>query len=91
MTVVVRKELHPKDYENIPFKRDPSENQKTIEAFMAKYISRPFIYLDNVVGVELNFNKVFYKPEKLRDVSEILGEITDIDKKLEVLEIGFEL
>ncbi|MBN3951337.1 MAG: hypothetical protein HWQ38_34660 [Nostoc sp. NMS7] len=29
-------------------------------------------YLENVVGVEINFNKVFYKPEKLRTVEEKL-------------------
>ena len=42
---------------------------------MAKYITRPFEYLDNVVGVEINFNKVFYQPEQLRDVATILAEI----------------
>jgi len=61
-------------------------NQQAIENFMAKYISKPFIYLDNVVGVELNFNKVFYKPEKLQPVSEILAEIENIDKQLKELE-----
>ena len=38
------------------------------------------------MGVEINFNKVFYKPEKLRDVAEILEEITALDQKLKELE-----
>jgi type I restriction enzyme M protein len=53
---------------------------------MAKYITRPFIYLDNVVGVEINFNKVFYEPEKLRDVADILTDIKNLDDELQALE-----
>jgi type I restriction enzyme M protein len=53
---------------------------------MAKYITKPFEYLENVVGVEINFNKVFYKPEKLRSVEEILGEIASLDQELQELE-----
>ena len=58
---------------------------------MTKYITKPFNYLENVVGVEINFNKVFYKPEKLRAVGEILGEIAVIDEKLKALEAGLVL
>jgi len=36
--------------------------------------------------VEINFNKVFYKPEKLRSVEEILGEIVMLDEELKELE-----
>ena len=53
---------------------------------MAKYITRPFEYLDNVVGVEINFNKVFYQPEQLRDVATILAEIEPIDAELKAME-----
>ena len=77
---------YQKDYEIIPFHRDGGENQKAIEAFMAKYITKPFEYLENVVGVEINFNKVFYKPEKLRSVEEILEDIAVIDEQLKQLE-----
>ena len=80
-----------KDYEIIPFHKDEAENQAAIEAFMAKYISKPFEYLENVVGVELNFNKIFYQPEKLREVSEILGEIAALDEELKALEAGLVL
>ncbi|MBL4760756.1 MAG: N-6 DNA methylase [Mariprofundaceae bacterium] len=75
-----------KDYEIIPFHKDEDANQQAISAFMAKYISKPFTYLDNVVGVELNFNKIFYKPEKLQPVSKILAEIEAVDKQLNELE-----
>jgi type I restriction enzyme M protein len=77
---------YQKDYEIIPFHRDERENQKAIEAFMAKYITKPFEFLENVVGVEINFNKVFYKPEKLRSVEKILGEIATLDDELKKLE-----
>lgn len=82
---------YQKDYEIIPFHKDKAENQAAIEAFMAKYISKPFAYLENVVGVEINFNKIFYKPEKLREVSEILGEIAALDEELKALEAGLAL
>jgi type I restriction enzyme M protein len=32
-----------------------------------------------VLGVEINFNKVFYKPKKLRSIEKILGEIATLD------------
>ncbi len=82
---------YQKDYEIIPFHRDEATNQAAIEAFIAKYISKPFAYLENVVGVEINFNKVFYKPEELREVSEILGEIAALDQELKALEAELAL
>ncbi|MEG5140677.1 MULTISPECIES: HsdM family class I SAM-dependent methyltransferase [unclassified Microcoleus] len=82
---------YQKDYEIIPFHRDNVANRAGIEAFMAKYITKPFEYLENVVGVEINFNKVFYKPEKLRDVATILNEIADIDQELKAIEDGLAL
>ncbi|WP_373539689.1 class I SAM-dependent DNA methyltransferase [Chamaesiphon sp.] len=77
---------YQKDYEIIPFHRDEVKNKAAIDTFMAKYITKPFEYLENVMGVELNFNKVFYKPEQLRDVAEILGEIAALDDELKELE-----
>jgi len=92
--IVITVELTPdyqKDYEIIPFHRDEAANQQAIADFMAKYITKPFEYLDNVVGVEINFNKVFYQPEKLRDVAEILEEIATLDDELNKLEEGLFL
>ena len=77
---------YEKDYEIIPYQRDEAANQQAIAAFMAKYITRPFEYLDNVVGVEINFNKVFYQPEQLRDAATILAEIEQIDAELKAME-----
>ncbi|MCK9621083.1 MAG: SAM-dependent methyltransferase [Methylobacter sp.] len=82
---------YQKDYEIIPFHKDQAINRAAIEAFMAKYISKPFEYLESVVGVEINFNKIFYKPEKLREVGEILDEIAALDNELKALEAGLVL
>jgi len=82
---------YQKDYEIIPFHRAEAANREAIETFMAKYITKPFEYSENVVGVEINFNKVFYEPEKLRDVATILKEIEFLDKKLKTLEEGLHL
>ena len=76
---------YQKDYEIIPFHRDEEANQSAIAAFMAKYTIKTFEYLENVVGVEINFNKGFYKPDKLRDVAEILREIAALDEELKAL------
>ena len=75
-----------KDYEIIPFSPDETENRKNIEAFMAKYVTKPFEYLENTVGVELNFNKVFYKPEELQDLEELRANLLALDVELENLE-----
>lgn len=82
---------YQKDYEIIPFHKDEAENLVEIADFIAKYITKPFSYLENVVGVELNFNKIFYKPEKLREVVDILAEIDVLDGELKELEAGLVL
>jgi type I restriction enzyme M protein len=80
-----------KDYEIIPFHMDATKNQAGIAAFMAKYVSRPFEYLENVVGVEINFNKIFYSPEQLGNIADILVEIEKINQNLKLLEEGLNL
>lgn len=82
---------YQKDYEIIPFQKDPATNQAAIDAFMARYIRRPFLYLENVVGVELNFNKIFYKSETLQSVEAILGELKVSENALAELEKGLML
>lgn len=77
---------YQKDYEIVPFHKDVAANQAAIEAFMARYICKPFEYLENIVGVELNFNKIFYSPEKLADVNEIMADLAALEKKLKALE-----
>ncbi|MCF8259761.1 MAG: SAM-dependent methyltransferase [Melioribacteraceae bacterium] len=82
---------YQKDYEIIPFHKDEVANQKEIENFMAKYITKPFEYLENVIGVEINFNKVFYIPKKLRPMVEILEDLSNIAQQLQTLEEELEL
>lgn len=92
--IEIKVELTPdyqKDFEIIQFDKDEDLNQKAIETFMAKYIKKPFRYLENVVGIELNFNKIFYRPEVLRGVDDILTEIEALDDELKVLETEFSL
>lgn len=87
--IVITVELIPdyqKDYEIIPFSKNEKENQKNIEDFMAKYVTKPFIYLENTIGVEINFNKIFYKPERLRPLENILSDIDTLDNEIKTLE-----
>ena len=87
--IIISVELTPdyqKDYEIIQFHKDNSKNIEGIEKYMNEYISKPFELLENTVGVEISFNKIFYKPEMLRTVSEILDDISIIDLALKQLE-----
>jgi type I restriction enzyme M protein len=77
---------YQKDYEIIPYNPDPQKNQRQIDDFMEKYVSKPFVYLDNTVGVEINFNKVFYKPEALRPITFIMSELEVLENELANLE-----
>ncbi|WP_375722921.1 SAM-dependent methyltransferase [Arcobacter sp. KX21116] len=88
-SIVISVELTPdyqKDYEVIPFSKNEDENQKNIEEFMAKYITRPFEYKENTIGVEINFNRIFYKPEKLRPLENILLDINTLNEEIDSLE-----
>ncbi len=88
ITVIIRP-LQTKDQEIIPYIRDEKINKVNIESFMRKYILKPFEYLENIVGVEINFNKVFYTPVKANDSCNLVeklktleSEITSSDKNL---------
>ena len=70
------------DYEIIPHHFDEHENQREIDAFMQKYVFKPFVLGKNVVGVELNFNKEFYVPEKIDKVEDVLEEIRSLNNEL---------
>lgn len=75
-----------KDYEIIPYSPIEEINQTNIANFMAKYVTKPFEYIDNVVGVEINFNKVFYTPVKLDEVSVLTANLSELEKELKNLE-----
>ena len=70
------------DYEIIPHRFDADANAAEIAAFVKKYIFKPCELGENKIGVELNFNKEFYVPEKLDSVEDILAEIKDLDAQL---------
>lgn len=75
------------DYEIIPHHFNEELNTAEINAFMAKYIFKPFTLGSNTVGVELNFNKEFYVPEKIDSVEDIMKEIEALDEKLKEIEL----
>lgn len=71
-----------KDYEIIPYLPIEEDNQKQIADFMAKYVTRPFEYSDNVIGVEINFNKIFYVPEQLTPIADLQAELESLENEL---------
>lgn len=75
------------DYEIIPHHFDGYENECEINAFLQKYIFKPYTLGKNVVGVELNFNKEFYVPERMDSVGDILKELEGLDKEIKEIEL----
>jgi len=80
-----------KDYEIIPYSPNEEENLANIAEFMAMYVTRPFEYLDNTIGVEINFNKIFYQPEKLEAIQNILADLSQLEIDLKTLETDLAL
>lgn len=70
------------DYEIIPHHFEGHENKREVEAFMQKYVFKPYVLGKNVVGVELNFNKEFYVPEKIDKVEDVLAELENLAKEM---------
>ncbi len=70
------------DYEIIPHHFDEYENRREIDAFMQKYVFKPYELGKNIVGVELNFNKEFYVPEKIDKVEDVMEEIRSLNNDL---------
>jgi hypothetical protein len=80
-----------KDYEIIPYQPIEQENKKVVADFMAKYVTRPFEYSDNVIGVEINFNKIFYVPEQLTPITNLQADLESLEEELTNLEKELEL
>ncbi len=70
------------DYEIIPHHMDEAANKREIDAFMQKYVFKPYTLGGNTVGVEINFNKEFYVPEKMEKAEDILKEIEELNVEL---------
>ena len=80
-----------KDYEIISYSPNEEENRTNIANFIATYVTRPFEYLDNTIGVEINFNKIFYQPEKLEPIQDIMADLTQLENELKTLEADLSL
>ena len=63
------------DNEIVEYSSDPTQNEELIQAFLGKWVERDYVMLDNKVGVEINFNKIFYKPEVLRPIDDIKADL----------------
>ena len=79
------------DYEIIPYSPDEEENTQIIDDFLKKYVFLPYVKKDSIIGVEINFNKIFYKPEVLPKAADLLVDIKKMDTELKELETKFNL
>lgn len=75
------------DYEIIPHHFNQDENQREIDAFMQKYVFKPYKLGDNIIGVELNFNKEFYEPEVIDNTSILLQELKKLEEEMNILRV----
>ena len=75
------------DYEIIPHHFNQYENQREIDAFMQKYVFKPYTLGDNTIGVELNFNKEFYVPEEIESVEDVMAESKALIGELKAIEL----
>jgi type I restriction enzyme M protein len=64
-----------KDNEIIEYSSDIIKNEELKQSFLNKWVERQYIPLENKVGVEINFNKIFYKPEVLRPIDDIKTDL----------------
>lgn len=80
-----------KDSEVINYSSDKIENARNIDDFLCHYIKRPFEKLDNNIGVQFNFNKVFNRPIKTPPITKRLSLLDDIRKEIEILESKLDL
>ncbi len=77
-----------KDSEVIPYHPNPEDNQSAIDAFMAKFISKPFAYIERTTGVSINFNSIFpfvAGVENFHAISDRLKQINTLTSKIESL------
>ena len=70
------------DYEIIPHHMDETANKREIDAFMQKYVFKPYTLGGNTVGVEINFTKEFYVPGKMEKAEDVLREIEELDSEI---------
>lgn len=75
-----------KDYEIVPYQPGEEDNDAGIQSFLDKWVRKRYVLGENAVGVEVNFNKIFYKPVVLRSTAEIAADIKGIDAELAELE-----
>lgn len=80
------KPIVTKDYEIIPYSPDENDNATNIQSFIDQWVRKHYVLGENSVAVEVNFNKIFYKPVVLRSTKEIAAEIKALDVDLVGLE-----
>lgn len=81
-------ELYPKtenDYETIPFSFEEKKNSQNIQYFINKWVEKDCELLENSIGVEINFNKVFHKEKFLYPFGEIKNKILSSNNELNIL------
>ena len=89
--IVIKVELLPKeekDSEIIPFQEIKKGKviNNNIDDFLNRWVEKDFKKLDNTIGVQINFNKIFYKYEKLRSIEEIVSDISNLEEQEQALD-----
>jgi type I restriction enzyme M protein len=73
--------LKEKDSEITLFDSEAEKNDIIIAEFLAKWVKEPHKILEKKEGCEINFNKIFPKKVEIRKSSDILAELSALDKE----------
>lgn len=73
--------LKEKDSEITAFDSDIQKNEKIIGDFLTKWVKEPNKIIEKKEGCEINFNKAFPKKIEMRKSSDILAELSALDKE----------
>lgn len=80
-----------KDFEIIPYQKSINANTQAINDFLSKHVKDSYSLGENTIGVEINFNKIFYKYPTIKRSKDILAELKLIQTKLSELETKLQL
>ena len=82
---------YDKDFEIIKYSHKDSLNRKYIADFMEKNIFKPFDYLENIIGVQVNFYKEYHRASKPKCINKIYREISSLQNELNTLKDEIKL
>lgn len=74
-----------KDTETTPYSQNAQQNANLQAEFLGRWVKDPYVKLNESVGCEVNFNRLFPKTAERKSVAQINAELAALDAQLEAL------